>query len=174
MFHCVLCHFAWTADSQYFYTANPSMGGIEALGRHDIASGQHMLIGLDVPARSAYFYAHPHSPNQDEVYVFMASSASPAEPPEAFKMYKVRADGYGPTPLRPDDHPIQTALWAKDSSGALIVTSSAPDEIQADTLVWLPVDGSPAITLPVTGSRTLRWGGRPIANLLPLRAAQAV
>ena len=157
-FHCVFCHLAWTADSQVFYTANPSMGGVGALGRHDIATGQRTLIGLDVPARSAYFYAYPHAPNQDEVYVFMASSASPAEPPAAFKMYKVRADGYGTTPLRGDDHPIQTALWARDGSGALIVTSSASDEIQADRLVWLPVDGSPAIALPVTGLRTLRWG----------------
>ena len=62
------------------------------------------------------------------------------------------------TALRTDEHSIRTALWADDSRGALIVTASASSEIPADTLVWLPVDGSPAIRLPVTGSKMLRWG----------------
>jgi len=49
-------------------------------------------------------------------------------------------------------------MWANDSRGVLIVTASASDEIPADTLVWLPVDGSLAIRLPVIGSKMLRWG----------------
>jgi hypothetical protein len=60
--------------------------------------------------------------------------------------------------LRTDEHTIQAALWAHDGRGVLIVTASASGETPADTLVWLPVDGSPAIRLPVTGCKMLHWG----------------
>jgi Tol biopolymer transport system component len=158
-FSCAPCDFAWSADSQYVYTANPYLGGIEALARFSIAGGQSHLLGQDVPARFASFYAYPQSPNRDEVYVFMASSANPGEPPATFQMVRGPADGRGsPTPLRTDAWPLETALWTIDSSGALIVTSSASNGVQADTLVWLPADGGPAIVLPVTGPRILCWG----------------
>jgi hypothetical protein len=89
----------------------------------------------------------------------MASSADPGDPPATFQMVRGPADGWGsPTPLRTDTWPIETALWATDSSGALVVTASASNGVPADTLVWLPVDGGPAIVLLVTGPRTLRWG----------------
>jgi len=52
----------------------------------------------------------------------------------------------------------QAALWADDSRGVLVVTASASGEIPADTLLWLPVDGNPAIRLPITGPKMLRWG----------------
>jgi hypothetical protein len=157
-FRCAPCDFAWSADSQYVYTANPYLGGIEALARFSIVGGQSHLLGQDVPARFASFYAYPESPNRDEVYVFMASSADPGEPPATFQMVRGPADGWGsPVPLRTDTWPIEAALWATDGSGALVVTSSASNGVPADTLVWLPVDGGPAIVLPVTGPRTLRW-----------------
>jgi hypothetical protein len=74
-------------------------------------------------------------------------------------MVRGPADGWGsPTPLRTDTWPLETALWATDSSGALIVTSSVSNGVQADTLVWLPVGGGPAIVLPITGPRILCWG----------------
>jgi Tol biopolymer transport system component len=155
---CVSCTFGWQADGQVFYLANPSYGGSEALSRCEVADGRCTWIGQDVPARTAYFYAYPHVPKPGEVYVFMATSPDPGEPPEAFRLYKMGSDGFGTTALCTDEYSIQTALWAGDGSGVLIVTASASDEIPADTLAWLAVDGSPAIRLPVTGSRTLRWG----------------
>jgi hypothetical protein len=48
MFHCVLCHLAWTADSQVFYMANPSLGGVEALGRHDKFAIPGQVVALDI------------------------------------------------------------------------------------------------------------------------------
>ncbi len=155
----VSCTFAWQGDSQVFYLGNPSYGGSEALSRCTVAEGQCTFIGQDVPARTAYFYAYPHVASQNEVYVFMATSADRGEAPDAFGLYKVGSDGGGTTALRTDEHAIQAALWARDGRGVLIVTGSASGEMAADTLVWLPVDGGPAITLPVTGSQMLRWGG---------------
>jgi hypothetical protein len=157
---CVSCTFAWRGDSQVFYLGNPSYGGSEALSRYTVAEGRCTFIGQDVPARTAYFYAYPHVASQDEVYVFMATSPARWEAPEVFRLYRVGSDGGGTTALRTDEHAIQTALWARDGRGVLIVTGgSASGEIAADTLVWLSVDGTPAITLPVTGSQMLRWGG---------------
>ena len=155
---CVSCTFGWQGDSQVFYLGNPSYGGSEALSRCTVAEVRCTWIGQDVPARTAYFYAYPHVPNQDEVYVFMATSPDRGKPPGTFRLYRVGSDGGGITALRTDEHSIQSALWANDSRGVLIVTATASDEMPADTLVWLPVDGSPAIRLPVTGSQMLRWG----------------
>jgi hypothetical protein len=134
------------------------MGREDALGRYDMTRGQLRLIGQYVPARTAYFYAYPHSPHQDEVYFFMATAPDTGEVPDMFKMYKAGVEGYGMTALRTDEYAIQTALWARDGSGALIVTSSVSNGIEAGTLLWLAVDGGPAVPLPVTGARTLRWG----------------
>jgi hypothetical protein len=155
---CYQCTFAWSGDSQHFFLGNPFEGGQGALTRCDIADGRCTLIALDIPARKAYFYAYPHSLNPDGALVFMASSPSPEEPPEMFKMFRVQSDGYGTVQLREDEWSIQTALWARDSRGVLIVTGSAGGDVPPDTLVWLPVDGGPAIPLPVTGARVLRWG----------------
>jgi hypothetical protein len=155
---CYQCTFAWSGDSQHFFLGNPFEGGQGALMRCDIADGRCTLIALDIPARKAYFYAYPHSLNADEMVVFMASSPSPSESPETFKMFRVQASGYGTTQLREDEWSIQTALWARDSSEVLIVTASACGDIPPDTLVWVPVDAGPVIPLPVTGARALRWG----------------
>ena len=158
VWECVACTFGWHSDSQAFYLGNPSFGGCEALSRCIAADGRCTLIGQDVPARRAYFYAYPHVPGQDEVYVFIATSPDPGDPPRGFKLYRVDSNGGGMTALRTDEHSIQVALWASDSRGVLIVTASASDEIPADTLVWLPVDGGPATRLPVTGCQMLHWG----------------
>jgi hypothetical protein len=138
--------------------ANPSRGGSEALSRCTVVDGRCTWIGQDVPARTAYFYAYPHVPSQDEVYVFMATGPDPREPPGAFRLYKVGPDGGGTAALRTDEHAIQMALWANDNRGVLIVTASSTDEIPSGTLLWLPVDDSPAVRLPVLGSKMLRWG----------------
>jgi hypothetical protein len=154
----ISCTFGWHGDSQVFYLGNPSFGGSEALSRCTVAQVRCTCIGQDVPARTAYFYAYPYVTNQDEVYVFMATSPDRGEPPRAFRLYRMGSGGGNISALRTDEHSIRAALWANDGRGVLIVTASASDEIPADTLVWLPVDGSPAIRLPVTGSQMLRWG----------------
>lgn len=150
--------FGWHLDSQVFYLGHPAYGGSEALSRCTVVEARCLWIGQDVPARTAYFYAYPHVPNQDEVYVFMATSPDRGEPPEAFRLYRMDSNGGNISALRTDEHPTRAALWADDGRGVLIVTASASDEIPADKLVWLPVDGSPAIRLPVIGSKMLRWG----------------
>jgi hypothetical protein len=156
--YCHQCSFAWSGDSQHFYWGNPFEGGPGALTRCDIADGRCRLIGLDVPARKAYFYAYPHSLNPDEAVVFMASSPDPYEPPEVFKMFQVQSNGHGTVQLREDEWSIETALWARDGGGVLIVAGPAGGAISPDTLVWVPADGGAAIPLPVTGARSLRWG----------------
>lgn len=155
---CISCTFGWHVDSQTFYLANPTFGGAEALSRCNTADGRCRLIGQDVPARTAYFYAYPHVPGPDELTVFMATSPDPGQPPAAFRLYRMNADGGRITLLRPDEHAIQAALWARDARGVLIVTASASAEPPADTLIWLPIDSTPPIPLPVTGPQMLRWG----------------
>jgi Tol biopolymer transport system component len=158
---CVSCTFGWQPDSQVFYLANPSFGGSEALSRCTVADGRCTWIGQDVPARTAFFYGYPHAPNSDEVYVFTGTSPDRGQPPEAFRLYRVGSNGGGIIELRKDEQTIQTALWARDHRGALAVTASAADDIPAGSLVWLPVDGSATIRLPVAGSQMLRWGAGP-------------
>jgi Tol biopolymer transport system component len=155
---CVFCTFAWRGDSQAFYWGSPSFGGSEALCRCTVADGRCLPIGQDVPARTAYFYTYPHVPSQDELYVFMATSPDPGEPPEAFRLYRMASNGGYITALREDKHAIRTALWAGDGRGVLVVTGSASGEIEADTLIWLPTDGTPATPLPVSGAEMLHWG----------------
>jgi hypothetical protein len=156
--YCTQCTFAWSGDSQHLYWGSPFEGGPGALTRCHIADGRCTWIGQDVPARKAYFYAYPHSLNPDEMVVFMASSTDPYEPPEAFQMFRAQSNGYGLVQLREDEWSIQTALWAEDGSGALVVTRPASGDIPPGALVWVPADGGAAIPLPVTRARSLRWG----------------
>ncbi|MBN1318637.1 MAG: hypothetical protein JXA42_24360 [Anaerolineales bacterium] len=155
---CYGCTFAWSPDSQAVYLGNPLQGGSDSLRRCDVAIAQCSLIGLDEPARKAYFYAYPHIMSQEDVYVFMASSPDPMELPELFKLYRMGSKGYGTTTLRADQYAIRDALWANDGSGVLIVTAALSEGIPADTLVWLPAGGGPAGVLPVSGAAELHWG----------------
>ena len=155
---CFACTSAWSADSQTFYLGDPLWGGQDALSRCAVEDMGCTLIGLDIPARTAYFYAYPHVYNQDEIYVFMGISHDTGEPPVTFKLHRVQSDGHGTTELRTDEYAIQTALWANDHSGVLIVPTSPSGTTPPDSLMWLSVDGSPAVTLSFTGAQMLRWG----------------
>jgi hypothetical protein len=66
----------------------------------------------------------------------------------------------GQTALRADTHTIDTALWAEDMSGAVIMEAVSTNTSNNGPLMWLPADGSPAVALPATGTgyMSLRWG----------------
>jgi Tol biopolymer transport system component len=157
---CFPCDYVWSADSQHVYVASPSQGGDAALQRYALSRNQATLLALYEPARKAFFYAYPHPFNQDELGYFLGVAPDSGELPETFRLYRGPAHGSGaPTLLREERwSSIETALWAADGSGVLIVTASPSGEIEADALLWLPVDDGPIISLPVTGARTLRWG----------------
>ena len=157
---CGSCNYAWSADSREVYVTHPSRGGGEGILRFDLEGGQGQYLAQYVPARTSYYYAYPHPLSQHEMYYFMGSGPDDGELPAAFKLYRGPTRSLAaPTTLRDEDWSIEAALWARDGSGVLIAASSASDGISTDTLVWLPVDGSPITMLPVTGARTLRWGG---------------
>jgi hypothetical protein len=159
MWDCVPCDYVWSADSQEIYVARPSQGGTEALARFVLERNMGQHLAQYVPARTAFYYAHPHPLSQDELCYFMGTGPDGGDPPKEFKLYRgpTHVTG-GSTLLREGSWSMETALWAADGSGVLVVTSSVSDKAEAGTLVWLPADGSPAIALPVTGARTLRWG----------------
>lgn len=62
--------------------------------------------------------------------------------------------------LRADTHIIDTALWAKDMSGVVIMEAVSANTPNIGPLVWLLEDGSPSVALPATGVgyMSLRWG----------------
>ena len=149
---------AWSADSAMLYLANPTFGGTEALSRCTVSEGRCTFIGEAVPARSAAHYRYPHVAPSGDLYVWLGTTSDPAKLPERYQLSRLRPDGYGRTALRADSYPIAGALWAKDGSGVLIATEGASDKVPAGTLIWLPIDGSAAWQLPVSGASCLRWG----------------
>jgi hypothetical protein len=84
-------------------------------------------------------------------------------------MYRLRHSGKDQEMLRSDSYTIGEALWdLSEHGGAVIVESTTPDLFSPvrGPLVWLPIDGSLAATLPAEGHH-LRWGSAiddPITN----------
>lgn len=149
--------FGWNSDGQTLFLGSPTVGGADALLRCAV-DGPCTMIAEDVPARFASFYAFPYVASPESIYVFVGSSTSPDVAPETYTLSKVAWNGDDRRPLRHDAQTLRDALWAPDGRGVAIVTAAADGSLSADTLVWLPADGAPAVSLPVTGAHTLRWG----------------
>ena len=158
----VCCYTAWSLDNQYIYYANDSVGMVSpGLWRASTSTGESSTLipgGMD-PNFNLIAYPQPSADGQ--LYFFMASVTGLPEGDSKLTMYRAGMDGVsGQTALRADTHMIDTALWAEDMSGAVIMEAVSTNTSNNGPLVWLPADGSPAVVLPATGSgyMSLRWG----------------
>ena len=158
----VCCYTAWSLDNQYIYYANDSVGMVSpGLWRASTSTGESSTLipgGMD-PNFNLIAYPQPSADGQ--LYFFMASVTDLPEGDPKLTMYRAGMDGVsGQTALRADTHLIDTALWAEDMSGAVIMEAVSTNTSNNGPLVWLPADGSLAVALPATGSgyMCLRWG----------------
>lgn len=158
----VCCYPAWSLDNQYIYYANDSVGMVSpGMWRASTSTGESSTLipgGMD-PNFNLIAYPQPSADGQ--LYFFMASVTGLPEGDSKLTMYRAGMDGVsGQTALRADTHMIDTALWAEDISGAVIMEAVSTNTSNNGPLVWLPADGSPAMALPATGTgyMSLRWG----------------
>jgi hypothetical protein len=159
------CEATWSSDGQSIYFANPYFGMLSAgLWRADATTGQGAtLIPGDPGDDGIGPFNQPGFPFQAAdgwLYYFFAQADLYPEGDVALSMYRSAADGVtGQQDLRSDVYLIGEALWAWDGSGAVIVDYSASPAVypRRGKLIFLKVDGSPAVQLAANGY-TLRWG----------------
>ena len=163
------CDWAWSADGSTGYVASNLLAyGSPGLVRFDTTSGQGTTIVAGLPPERTdagpenpirlFVSAHPASDGSIFSFVNISDSFDAFSSPATYTMYQITADGNTLTPLRTDSHPIWEALWAEDSSGAVIVDTEFDQRYPpTGPMRWLPADGSPALNLPANGNQA-RWG----------------
>jgi hypothetical protein len=160
----VCCSPAWSTDATAVYTSSAQVGMIAAgLWRADIATGQGVaLIAGQQPDGSWALPGFAALLSDGQLYYFFATSSE--EYPtgdELLTMTRSAPDGVaGRTALRADGYQVFNVLWDHDARGAVIVDTSTVDFSvypSTGTMIWLPADGGPAVTLPAPG-RDMVWG----------------
>lgn len=149
---------AWKPDSSEFLFANAQAGGNCSLACHNLMTGQSRCLGEDIPARRAFFYSYPVYSTTGDILVFVGQSDSPANTPITFNLSRIRHDGYGRVTLQQDCIEIQSALWAADGSGAIVITESPAGAHSSNTAGWLAADGRSIVPIPIVGATLCRWG----------------
>jgi hypothetical protein len=158
----VCCYPAWSLDNQYIYYADDSVGMVSpGLWRASTSTGESSTLIPGGTDPNFNLIAYPQLSIDGQLYFFMASVTGFPESDSNLTMYRAGMDGVSRrVALRADTHMIDTALWAKDMSGAVIMEAVSTNLENNSPLVWLPADGSPAVALPATGVgyMSLRWG----------------
>lgn len=148
---------AWSPDGQYIYLADATHGSDRSLMQCNLSDVQCKLIAEFEPGIRYYHYAYPFVNDDNQLYVWLGTSQEFGETPEVFELVSTQP-GFGRTRLREDQFPIQTALWALDGSGVIIVTSRDTDHHPTGSMFWLALRGDSALHLPPNGATNLRWG----------------
>jgi Tol biopolymer transport system component len=166
----VCCTPAWSPDGSILYFSNHMSGfGAEpALWQVDPATGTSTLlidgiqgslspespsmipvtlVGFAQPLSDGNLYAFMQAMTGQE---FMQMSDVPV-----LTLTRLGPDGITErSPMRSDAYPISEALWSPDGSGAAITVLGSAYE--PGTIIWIPVDGSPALTLNAYGTQ-IKW-----------------
>lgn len=158
----VCCDARWNLDGSSVYWANPYAGMIPAgMWRADAPGwvGTNLIHG-----ESEGGWMMPQAPqqlNDSLLYYFYGAQDTFPEGNIPLQMTRSELDGVTNRELlRSDAYAASETLWADDASGAVILDLSTADTSQypfTGNLIWLPADGSPAVTIPKTG-RQARWG----------------
>ena len=148
---------AWSDDGGILIVADPSTGGQNSLSRCNSENSGCVMIGQEVPARSACFYKSPHLSSNGLILVFIGSGDSPVSYPDVYKLHEMKPDGYEIRKIRSESFQIREALWCKDDSGVLIVSSVEMSGLPAGTLWWIPAGSGPIISLPAQDCHSFRW-----------------
>jgi hypothetical protein len=162
---------AWNIKSTLVYRPNVAtiIGGGKCpdLDVLDVETGksQPLITGADDPNRggpeapysSCAMVIAPYQASDGKLYLFLAFTTLeelfPLDPTRPFLllfgMYRAAVDGKDRVLLRDDIYNVWNALWAPDTSGAIVISGE---------MLWVPADSTkPLVVLPVNGG-TLRWG----------------
>jgi hypothetical protein len=156
------CFPVWDAQGKAVYLSDAN--GVlrpPGLDRFETASAvlQPILEGVDVD--------FPHMGRDGRLLVFAASGVLPPDPLHRLTMHQIELHDTGAQliRLRADEYNLWEVLWARDDRGAVIVERNEPPgaALFSGLLLWLPVDGGPAVNLHAYGSQP-RWGVTPVAQ----------
>ncbi len=148
---------AWKPDSTGFYIGSAALAyGTPGLSLVDAGSGVvtgilTSPVSFDGSVTPIYFVRGPHVAGDGGLLAFVAAQET-IDTAGTFALEKVdpangeRAQVNGQVYPWPD-----SVLWARDDSGALLLTNGG------STFQWAPTDGSEPLTLPTYGSSP-RWG----------------
>jgi hypothetical protein len=152
------CFPSWSVDSQSVYYAIANHFFTPGLWRADAATGESVtLIAGTEDDGTINMVSYPRELSDGSLYYFFASTDQP-DPNDIMPLIMSRSAPDGVTDreaLRADNYKMGQVLWADDSSGAVIEVYVPSVDILP--LHWLPSDGSPAISLDISGYN-LRWG----------------
>lgn len=154
---CMTCDFAWGPEGRVLYGAGRALAGRApgGLRRFDASNGAMTTLVAGQAGDATMLAAHPFV-DEGWIYLFVTMvTGSPARP-YAMGMARVDLRGGGEVvPVREDLQIMQAAVWAPDGSGVILVEAG---EGETGRLIWVPVDGSPTVPLPVVSTRRVRWG----------------
>jgi hypothetical protein len=129
-------------------------GNLEVLIESDPGSNELHLVDYATLLPDGYLYSFQRNISKQ--------GYSEADQHPDFAMIRTAPDGHSDfVRLRHDSYPLRDVLWAADGSGAVIVPEPE-DKPQALSVLWLPGDDSPAVTLPIQARNDyiplLGWG----------------
>lgn len=159
----VCCYQSWDQAGTGVYISNDSPGIVASgLWKATLTTplATTLIQGADQGGWRMPAYARQLS--DGKLYYFFATTDTfPDSANIPLTMTRSDADGQtGQEALRSDGYDVSSVLWHPDGLGAVIqdfasVDTSLPQFV--GTLLWLPADGSAAVTLPKTG-RSPQWG----------------
>lgn len=156
----VCCNEKWTPDSQSVIFSSPYMG-YTSIGMWQAAAPSWQVNTL-IHGETEGGWMMPSNAqllNDGHLYYFYAQAHE--LPNGSLNLLMTRSDDDGVTnreTLRNDPYDIQEVLWDQDAKGAVVRYNPDPNNYSPNgPILWLPVDGSAAITLPKQGSMP-HWG----------------
>jgi hypothetical protein len=155
----VCCEESWSADGAAVIVAGGTQIQDTMLGlwRADPRSGQvSELIEPSEQAGSPLVTA-ARQLRDGAIYAFLTITSEPSiDGSNKVTPHRVQADGSF-APLRDESYLLAGALWADDAGGAIVADAGDNPVGSYGRLLWLPIDGGPAVTLAGRGS-LMRWG----------------
>ena len=157
---------AWKPDSTGFYIASAALAyGAPGLSLVDAGSGVVTGIltspyGLNGSVSPLYFVRGPHVAADGGLLAFV-SAQEEIDTAGTFALEKIDPANGERTPVNDQAYPWpDDVLWARDDSGAVLVTNNNT------TFQWAPIDGSEPLTLPTYGSSP-HWGSTDFGAASP-------
>jgi hypothetical protein len=155
------CHPAWDRSGNRLYFASDiTQFANPGLWLAEVDSGTVTRLFGGQAAQSGdplTLISFPHASRDGALLAFVVQTEDELYAPNP-TLHRLSPDGTL-TPLRQDHYTVGDLAWAGDDSGAVIVDITRNRQFPIrGPLVWLPVDGRPALDLPAFGSLP-RWGG---------------
>ncbi|MCC9074783.1 SH3 domain-containing protein [Litorilinea aerophila] len=161
------CQPSWSQDGRSIFVVDQVFGEpVAHLWRIDAATGGGVQLVAGEPLTPGdpfRQFSAPHQTAAGELLAFVSQTAPNTQPAGLFTLHRVVLQDVGAelVPLRDDAHTAEDVAWAPDDSGvALVHITERGAPPFTGSLIWLPVDGSPAVTLPARGHRP-QWAPQP-------------